>query len=563
VEFAVVELEEGKQTFMHVDGVKGGRLHGHHAFTWEPVSVDLGSVIHMGLTGDEPTFTVQWTMPWIEARLRSAGQLPMRAAANPEDMEGEEDDEADMSEGERKRHAEEIARLPENLSYQSGHMKWTSVSRGRRRKEQKHFIEAGRKAKQRQWTRKDVDHAYGYQLASVFIRDNRTLIYDTDNLFWAMCFALLTANEGTAKAERHLSGFAKVLRGKLAEGAELKPGIITEEEFLGAWNAGQAQKKWEGFNEILRAWPKVEEGLAYAKNAPGGPIADGDLRELIATKFVLPYGLGITKFSFALECCGQDVACLDRWMLRAMGAVDKPKVGGAVKDVVGDYIPIFGPRGEGALGYESFGKLNKQIEAHTQGKGKPIPPPPWPPFSDGSYALSEWGGGRLGCRGSGEKQKHFAVKPCLKEYEWWEARLKKTEFYKEAKAAGDPNPLCQAQWMTWEDIMRSHPKSNLRVRFATHSPLWAATHGSAALRAEKIGWGKGIAARRMTARQAPTVGMEAPAPLRLLSKRNPGIGRVFSEALAWKRGEIAHASSEAQALAGTLSERALAEFASV
>lgn len=571
MQFAIVELEEGQQTFMTIEGMRGGRLYGRHVWTWEPVSVELKDALHMGLTGDEPALVVQWTMPWIEARLRAAGVHPEQErfaiAANPAEVEGEEDDEKDMTEGERKQHEAEMARLPADLAYQSGRMKWTSVSRKRRKKEQEQFLAAGRVARGR-WTRKDVDHAYGYQLASVFIRDNRKLIYTTDNLFWSMCFALLTANEGTAKAEAHLSGFAKALRGKLAQGQELKPGIISEEEFTAAWEAGMVKEKWEGFNAILSSWPAVQAGLRAANENPENPVADRKLRSLLALHYALPAGLGVTKFSFALECCGQDTACLDRWMLRAMGAVEKVKVKPPIKKVAdpGGYIPIFGPKGEGAIAYQTHEKINRQIAAHTEGKGKPIPMPPWPPFSDGSYTLSEWGASRLGCRAGGEKA-HLAKKPCLVEYEWWEDRLKATEFYKEAKAAGDPNPLCQAQWMTWEDVMRTHPKPNLRVRFATHSPLWAATHGSEALRAAKVAWGRQIARRRVGVPAVPPPGIEeAAAPLRLLPKRsaNPkGLGRVFSEALAWKRGEVDRASPEAQELARRLSERALEEFAAV
>jgi hypothetical protein len=565
MQFAVVDLGDGKQTFMTVDGIRNGRLHGRHAWTWEPVAIEIERAVHMGLTGDEPAFVVQWTMPWIEQQLRAAGRHPesqdLRIAANPKggkksiDPEGsEDDDESDMTEGEKELNRIEHARLPPELAYQSGKMKWTTFSRKKRKKEQEAFLAAGRRAAGGGWTRKDRDHAYGYQLAKTFINDNRKLIYEGDNLFWSMCFALLTANEGTAKAEAHLAGFAKSLRGKIAAGAELKPGIITKQEFMAAWEAGMAEKKWEGFNNILGSWLKVKEGLAYANRDPLHPVSDGDLRELLVMHFALPAGLGVTKFSFALECCGQNVACLDRWMLRAMGAHNRVQFKGGLTRTadMGGYIPAFGS-GDGALSYSFFDKVNKQIEAHTEGRGKPIPLPPWKPFSDGAYILSEWGASNLGCRAGGKK-KHLAMSGCLKEYEWWEGRLKDTEFYRDAKLAGDPNPLSQAQWMTWEDIMRTHPKLNLRVRFATHSPLWAATHGSEALRRAKIEWGRSIVIRRMEG--DPRLNR----PQAELRSNPKGIGRVFEEALAWKRKEVNNASPEAKALARKLSESALVDF---
>ena len=205
----------------------------------------------------------------------------------------------------------------------------------------------------------------------------------------------------------------------------------------------------------------------------------------------------------------------------------------------------FGPLSEG-----HWGKINKQIKVHTKGKGKPIPKPPWPPFSDGAYVLSEWGASKLGCRGSG-KRSHLAMSGCLAEYEWWEDQLKTTEFYKAAVRNGDPNPLSQAQWQTWEDVMRTHPRPNLKIRFATHSPLWAATHGSEALQEAKARWVDRILTRPGAPR-APATG-EMDSPLR----------RAFAEALALVRKEIKakDASPRAQELADRYPEDALARLA--
>jgi len=642
MQFAMVEVAKGIIEPLVLTGVKGDRLIGRH-LTGDIASFPVASVVHAGLTGDEPPVVYQFCPTWIASAMRAAGVQRLRTAvaANPEG--DEEDDGPKLID-------------PGQVLYQSGQMIVTAASRKARRKEGEMF-RALSKETGGMWSGYEVGHEFGYDQIAQFIRQNREE-QKPDTLLWCMIFAALTANEGTQDAERNLSGFTAYLRDLFASGLVPKRGMISIEQFASAWKSGLLQKKYGDFNNLLEGYDKVIPALAHAK-AQG--MRGHELRRYIATTpgVGIPKGLGVTKFSFAMECWGENVACLDRWMFRVLGANEK---------IAGSYTaPV---RGRGPL--NAMDAQNKKITLHRKAGPKeeraemtPIRKPPWEPFSEGSYSLQEYGGARFSDRYSAPKptwqykvggvgpwiaaKRTKGVKGALgelvepvehevrrlklanaeqeakagtttqavvDEYEWWENKLTRTVYYQLALEEGktDPraalNPLARAQWTMWEDILRRHPDQTVQLDKARHMPLWVAIHGLEHVigrvlipyrehreegarkalglveRTLERAPGKGKAAEKHAAavlalpgarsalREAdealrlarhgqPPQEAPMPPPRLLRGSRNPGIGRIFSEALAWKRGEVGHATSEAKALASKLSEQALEEFAAV
>jgi hypothetical protein len=270
------------------------------------------------------------------------------------------------------------------------------------------------------------------------------------------------------------------------------------------------------------------------------------------------------------------------------------------------YIPQFSQTATGPL--SMLEKANKRIVFHNS--GAPVAPPPWKPFTDGSYLFSEWGIEKVGSKtesGGVSTEK-------LNEYEWWEDRIKKTVFYKEVDDY--PCPLARGQWTMWESIMRTHPKPQIFIAYADHKTLLKALStdkerfdreweehsrkrketffadpafaqkativnlpvgpirrtGMKALRETGTAiFEKALSFKRGKIRRADAAvrtlaekhtEKELLAMIGEPSQNNPSvIGRVFSEALAWKRGEVNRASPQARELAERLSAKALAEFA--
>jgi hypothetical protein len=427
-----------------------------------------------------------------------------------------------------------------------------------------------------------------------------------------MIFAALTANEGTQDAERNLAGFSSYLRELMLSGAVPRRGMLTFDQFVAAWKSGLAQRKFADFNNLLGGYERIVPALAKAKELG---LQGDKLRRYIATTpgVGLPAGLGVTKFSFAMECWGENVACLDRWMFRALGADEK---------VGKSYFPSGmaktwkGPRG-------SLDDINRKIAAHRKAGPKeerdwmlPVGPEPWPAFSDGAYVLSEYGGARFSKRRrakKGEDRPEFLAKvgttpeSVVDEYEWWERKLQRTEYYRVAleEAKTDPraalNPLARSQWTMWEDIMRRHPDQTIQLDKARHMPLWLAIHGrDEVIRRALIPYrehGEEVARKHLELQQRAVEGgdrrrrleaekelpgaaaehaarmaelaeargrvaVEGATKLSLLERRgNPKLMSVMREALAVKRGEVARASAEARRLAARYDEATLAEFA--
>lgn len=636
MQFAMVEVAKGIIEPLVLTGSRGDRLTGRH-LTGDIVSFPVASVVHAGLTGDEPPVVYQFCPTWVAAAMRAAGVQRLRTAvaANPEG--DEEDDGPKLID-------------PGQVKYQSGEMIVTADSRRTRRKEGELFRSLSKKTGG-MWSGYEVGHEFGYDQIAQFIRQNREE-QKPDTLLWCMIFAALTANEGTQDAERNLSGFTSYLRDLFATGIVAKRGMISIEQFASAWKSGLLQKKYGDFNNLLEGYDKLIPALAHAK-AQG--MRGSVLRRYVATTpgVGIPKGLGVTKFSFAMECWGENVGCLDRWMFRVLGANDK--IAGSFTAPVSGMGPI-----------AAMNNQNKKIALHRKAGPKeeraemaPIRKPPWEPFSEGSYSLQEYGASRFSGRygapkpvwqykvgGIGpwiaakrvagelvepvehevrrlklateEQKKKQDTTPLavVEEYEWWENKLTRTVYYQLALEEGktDPraalNPLARAQWTMWEDILRRHPDQTVQLDKARHMPLWIAINGlpnvigrvlvpyrehreegarkALGLIERTVGRapGKGKAAEKHAAavlalpgalsalREAdeglrlarqgePPQEAPMPPPRLLRSKRNPGLGRVFSEALAWKRGEVTRASSEAKALASRLSERALEEFAAV
>jgi hypothetical protein len=601
MQFAIVEVEPGLHHPVVLTGVSGDRLTGRH-LTGDIVSFPISSVVHVGLTGGEPNIVYQYCPTWVVAAMRASGVQGRihRIAANPKFAD------------------------PGHVKYQTGEQIWNYESRKRRATERALFASLMKKPGGL-WSGYEVGHEFGYDQIKEFIYENREK-QSPDTLLWCMIFAGLTANEGTQDAERNLSGFSAYLRELFARGVAPRRGLISLEDFTRAWKSGLARRKFEDFNHLLDGYEKLIPALAYAKD---NGLRGTGLRRYIATTVGIPSGLGITKFSFALECWGENVACLDRWMFRALGADEK--IGGRY---TAPGVP--GPK-------TILAATNKKIAAHRKAGPKeqraemtPIKPPPWPGFSEGSYVLAEYGGKRFSARfsapptrwqvredgkwkdyplGEGGQlvepveyperrlkvpteealKKHGTKRPeVLTEYEWWEKKLTRTVYYQIAlsEAEKDPraalNPLARAQWTMWEDILRRHPDPTIQLDKARHMPLWIAIHGDENVikRAlipyhehfEEVARKHRELLERTVARRGPRR-EEAIAALpgaveahemakanleaaRAAKSKRPGIGKIFSEALSWKRGEVGRASKEAKQLALKLSERALQELAS-
>lgn len=454
MQFAIVESDPG---FLEPVVMTGGdgRTVSCQRINGERATVDVSRIVHAGVIGEEnrPSVIFQWCPAWVVASMQARGYQPLaqRRVANPE----EEDEGGGEVQG---------------VKYQSGENKWTPGSRRDRWKEQRlyrEFLKPGN----RQWSGLDYTHIFGYHRVAQFIEKYRRREIKPESFSWCMIFAALTAAENTKTAEGNLGSFSDLLRGRIALHG-IKPGILSFEEFSRR-TAGFQEQRFKILEKILSTFPALEKFLSETM------LQDRALRRAIITSKTLDTpGLGITKFSFALECYGQDVACLDRWMLRAIGAANK---------VGGRYTPK--PLAKSSKGPAGpLARVNRNLDAHRKWWSDPknrvdangqklekptreffqhVPPPPWEPFSDGSYVLQAYGAGRFGERTPG----------ALHEYEFYEDQLAETDYYKYAVAEGAPNPLARAQWTMWEDVLRRHPNDSVRLETATHSPLFFVIEG--------------------------------------------------------------------------------------
>lgn len=431
MQFAIVESSPGFLEPVVLIGSSGGRV-SCRRLTGEIASAPLDRVVHAGVVGDgaRPTVVYQWAPTWVMAKMQAAGYGAERIAANPKPMQG--------------------------VVYQSGENKWTPKARELRWKEQEiyrqHVQPDG------SWSALSYTRVFGYHRVRQFIESYRRREVKPESFFWCMVFAALTASEATKTAEANLAGFAKLLAGRLASGARHSKDLISFDEFRRK-GAGFQEQRYKTLQGILEHFPAIERFLATTA------LSDRALRRamILTPDFDTP-GLGCTKLSFSLECYGQDVACLDRWMLRAIGVAQAAET-----------------RGGGVEG--NLERVNQNIEAHRRffeqemkKKGKeppeerffePVGGLPWAPFSDGAYVFSDYGADRF----SGK------IGPVLDEYEFYEEALKRTAYYRYAVEEGAPNPLCRAQWTMWEDVLLHHPRPNVRLPMATHSPLFFVIEG--------------------------------------------------------------------------------------
>lgn len=457
--FAVVETGPDTIDFMIVSRVSDGVANGTHAFTLAPVSAPLSSVVHCGTVGDYPVAVCQFAPAWLAGAAASRSTRSLALAANPA-RRAEEDDDEDVDEEDPEAVAKALPKaasmprnkhLPRHLWYMSSaDPSWDVQGYKNRVNESEYFRAANQSASKKVWENRTDAPPTGYMLGHGQMMRHRLLIHSNpENLYWCMVFALMTANEGTAVAEKNLASFAPLLK---KHGTKL-----SKRDFLVGWRGGQPENKWKGFESISRTWDRLK--VVLAENPK---LDDRDLRRKIAAERAFPDGLGQIKFTFALECMGQDVACLDRWMWRALGAAHKTER----KPYPGTngYIPDFTGAKRGPADY--LEKANARIAAHKS--GPPVPPPPWQPFSLGAYVMERWG-----VQTVGQKTALGGVTlPKMHEYEWWEDRLKKTAYYA-VLPADTPNRLARAQWTMWESILRQHRSAPIFIAYATHGALFA------------------------------------------------------------------------------------------
>lgn len=563
MDFAVVEPRPGLLDFvvnLRVD--RRGNLSGTHWMWGSKVEVPLEAVVHVGMAGnnDHPPMLWQWCPAWTVAAMRRA-QVPetrqARRAANPGGWEPasrttkgkvvawrwagppagpvapppspgspwvpvKAHDEIVGWKWQGTRHgppgSAPFEQVPppgvtDGLWYTtSGKMQHTVKGIANRRIEQERLAQAfWGEAKSRTYQAPIIDptHYWGHYEIQGFLHDyRRGLGMNQQNVLFALMFGALTANESTATAEKNIKGLAEILNRKFKEGAAVTPGALTRDEFSAAWSSGLGTRKWKALQRLLRDAPRV-----YASLTQQG-LVDRELRsEFVATG--LPGGLGLIKFSFALECLGQDVACLDRWMFRGLGlpykvnvfggrAPQKREVDRAAREITATVAGMsltsekkaarlrtelghltgtsYWPRGiareiahgkpktsvtdSGAKIRRAFRQVN-QVRKHNGVKQLLSLDPPYRPFSDEAWQLSELGIGSL-----------IANTPRgLGAYEWFEGILMGTQHYAAAVQDGAPNPVARAQWTFWEDIMRAHPNVSVRIDRATHSAMFVAMFG--------------------------------------------------------------------------------------
>lgn len=461
MQFAIVESKPGYLEPATMHSVEGGRVV-CRLLSGERATTTLDKIVHAGVVGDgnRPTVIWQWCPSWVAASMIARGYTCEAIAANPEgDEEPEEEEDVEAPKGDFDKKA------TEGWRYQSSENKWTPGARERRWKEQKVYRQWVQPNKR--WTALSVNRVFGYHRVRQFIESYRRREIVPEAFFWCMVFAALTASENTKTAEANLSGFARMIATRRAMGMPFKRDLISFDEFRRSGSGFQVQR-YNTLQKIFEAFPAIEQFLSATV------LQDRALRRalLLHKDFDLP-GLGVTKGSFALECYGQDVACLDRWMLRAIGAAEK--IGGR-----------YTPRLDRAAGPDNErDHINRAIAAHQEwwktprytkkgnlrkiptGVFKPLPRFPWEPFSDGSYALSGYGADRFS----------NAIENVIDEYEFYEDALKRTDYYRYALEEHAPNPLARAQWTMWEDVLLHHPRPNVRLPMATHAPLFFVIEG--------------------------------------------------------------------------------------
>lgn len=469
MQFAIVD-DEGSFVPVVLDGASGDTMHGRH-LNGEMVRFKVSDVVHAGLAGSEPNVVYQFCPSWVAKAMRRAGIRGRSIAANPE----EDDDEG----GKKKAKFSD----PGHVKYHSAELIWNADSRRGRQEEGAYFASLSKDIGGL-WSGYKVGHEFGYDQIKQFLQENREK-QSPETLLWCMIFAALTSNEGTQAAEANLMGFSEYLRAIYATGVRPHKGMLTLKQLATAWSSGLLQNKFKSFNNLLEGFDRLVPALAYAKEKGLRGI---ELRRYVALTpgVTIPAGLGVTKFSFAMECWGENVGCLDRWMFRALGADER---------IDNRFTPDL--RGGGPQ--LDLKHTNEKIAKHRRA-GPPeerdfmtaIPKPPWAPFSEGAYVLSEYGGGRFSKRYKPPKvgAKPFQIEKAgttipavLAEYEWWEQKLTRTKYYQIAieEAKTDPraalNPIARAQWTMWEDIMRRHKDPGIQLDKARHMPLWLAIHG--------------------------------------------------------------------------------------
>ncbi len=474
--FAMVDLGNGVLEPVKVSGALGDRLRVER-LTGESKLVSLVDVAHCGATGGDeiPVGVYQFCPAWLDAQMRRflggrqgiAANLPKKKESTKQRIAG--------------------------ANYLKKEIKWTPKARQDRWDEQSAY-QAAMQPGLKSWSALHVVNHFGYMEVARFIESYANAL-NPETYFWAIVFGILTASEGTDRAEENFYHISKHLRSLRAKGlsfGEIASRGVTQKEFARD-DAGFQDQRWKYFVLLLREYDLIlrfiedqKTLLAGTPHSQRGTLLRRALVKECARKdatFRIA-GLGVTKMSFALEICGENVACLDRWMMRALGATEP--VGGKFfpdSKAAGpaDMLKLTNKRiGQHQKYYQNFPRpgVTRLPRTHEESglpyvvqseSGKPderyfgtIPPPPWSPFTDGSYVLSEHAGNRMG-----EKNP-----TALKEYEWWEERLKSTEYYKLAVAEGAPNPLARAQWTQWEDVLRYNIDSRVQREKANHAEVF-------------------------------------------------------------------------------------------
>ena len=480
--FAMVEKSPGAYDIMLVNASTRTGLRGLWFPLLTPAHARLEDIVHVGWTGDggdEPMAVAQFCPTWLANRMINAGFQETHARYRRANPAGGAIDVGSRVFSKQSKWGTVIAK--------SGKKKWVvcfdSGSSGIKNESSLHLEnptkQVGMSEKSRakrstqrtrlnkaaggsisRWSVLAPGWQFGYADVRLFLEHHRKTI-TKQTVFWCMLFAALTANEDTKSAEKNMNGLTPVIQRKLAKGESLSSSMLTEDELARVWKSGLQDVKYKQSRGVLDSIDEVWEAIStYGAK-------DRALRDIFALQIGIPGGLRTVKFTFALEAMGNDLACLDRWMIRGLGLAEK---------VGGSYYPPGGrtPRNRDApakAAIECY--MTAQARRAVAAGGSLKTTAPFLPFSEEAYILSDYYQDRFSCMTA----QRTVQLPCLREYEWWEDKLSLTPYYAAAVEAGAPNPLARSQWTFWEDVKRWVPVKGAGKMRATHEPLFVAAWG--------------------------------------------------------------------------------------